>query len=287
MSDNIDRVLRMIEVEGGISHGPADGLPMSPFVGSVISMVPEGNSGLPAARLARSIESLMIRQTSDSRLIVASCMALGEVSGLPMASVLKGVSEAQSLLNSGSPPGMGLTLRAAKVASSYPAISDVREVEKLIAIDRLPKAKKKEACETGVLEVGGRSVSVRNASSADVAGAAREIKKAEQLAKKRSRDEDVEFDVEGPSAAKTGQGRSLKGASAGKIVETQTIDDLSDLSSQIAAGKKMIEDLLSTLPNGSIFGQLKTALARSAELLDDAIGSIDEGHGTTNDTANI
>lgn len=133
----------------------------SAFLEDILKLIPskaEESKVETATKLGKALEILMTRQMRDCRLIVDICVAIAKLTGLPSTKVVQVVQRASKKLNVPSPSWLAKNIRAARLIERHPELGEVRDVEKLVSLQRLPEGELDEVARTGTLIVTDNQV---------------------------------------------------------------------------------------------------------------------------------
>ena len=139
------------EVESLVAHSA---LERSVFVEDILRLVPkkaEEDQRKETEKLGFALETLITRQIRDCRLIIDICVAIAKITGLPSTKVVSTVQRASKKLNVPSPSWLAKNIRAAKLIECHPEFGEIKDVEKLVSLQRLPEPELAEIAKTGTL----------------------------------------------------------------------------------------------------------------------------------------
>lgn len=127
--------------------------------------------------LTYSLEVLLERQLLDSSLIVSIIVGICQTTGVTPARVIGRIKRSMPSLKTPSPSWVSKHLRAASIVARYPALNEVKDIEKIALLNNIPDEKLSEIAESGTIVISEREkISLKDASQKKVAEAIKSIK---------------------------------------------------------------------------------------------------------------
>lgn len=260
-ADSLSKVIEEMETEG-LANEPVE----TRFVQAVMRVMPDSPAKREKALIASSgLERLLLRHHRDSKLIVSASVALGENSEYAVPDFVKKLGRFLRFLEAPVASHSIKNIKLANVVSSHPEILQIKNIDSITALGRLPEGVIEKGSTENEIVIGDTTIKV---DEVDLKEINRAVKKAKsEITPKKPRaekpkavevksdeesvdreDDDADFNEESsPYREPLARGDSLpsdfsEAASAlGKILGRLSHDDAhAELSQALEEARKLL-----------------------------------------------